>query len=113
MASIFSRLSCSSAVLGAAQDAALLREAQALGAVAALGKERAPRVLAQLVVALLRSGEAGLGAAGFPLPGRDAARDRIAELGARHLEILELLLFGCALLAYITKDGYGTKHLAC
>ena len=32
----------------------------------------------------------------FPSAARSASYDRVAELGSRHLEILDLLLFGCS-----------------
>ena len=83
------------AVLSATQDEFVVRQAQALGAVAYIGKGNDPRLLSQMILALLRS-DAGIGLAGFPGLTRNASWDRVAELGARHLEILDLVLFGCS-----------------
>jgi DNA-binding NarL/FixJ family response regulator len=80
------------AVLSATQDEFVARQAQALGAVAYLAKATQPSMLSQSIRSLLKpdAGRAGSGAA------RSGSYDRVAELGSRHLEILDLLLFGCS-----------------
>jgi DNA-binding NarL/FixJ family response regulator len=83
------------AVLSATQDEFVVRQAQALGAVAYIGKGNDPAALSKMILTLLRS-DAGIGLAGFPGLTRNASWDRVAELGARHLEILDLVLFGCS-----------------
>jgi DNA-binding NarL/FixJ family response regulator len=85
------------AVLSATQDEFVVRQAQALGAAAYIAKSHEPQAMSQRVLALLRldaSGDAAL--SGFPSSGRTASYDRVAELGSRHLEILDLVLFGCS-----------------
>jgi DNA-binding NarL/FixJ family response regulator len=89
------------AVLSATQDEFVVRQAQALGAVAYIAKSSEPAKMSQMIVALLRpqvcaDGRASMGLAGFPQPARSASYDRVAELGTRHLEILDLVLFGCS-----------------
>jgi DNA-binding NarL/FixJ family response regulator len=89
------------AVLSATQDEFVVRQAQALGAAAYIAKSHEPAVLAQMVLSLLRGGNGRYGstdaaAMGFARGQRSASYDRVAELGARHLEILDLVLFGCS-----------------
>ena len=83
------------AVFSATQDEFVIRQAQALGAVAYIAKGYEPRVMAQMILALLRD-ERGAGFAAFPGLPRSSNYDRVAELGPRHLEILDLVLFGCS-----------------
>ena len=87
------------AVLSATQDEFVVRHAQALGASAYIAKSSEPAVMSEAVLDLLR-GDLRAGhsarAACFPGAARSASYDRVAELGARHLEILDLLLFGCS-----------------
>jgi DNA-binding NarL/FixJ family response regulator len=87
------------AVLSATQDEFVVRQAQALGAAAYIAKSYEPATMSQMIMALLRgSGADGndTGLAGFPSTSRSARYDRVAELGSRHLEILDLVLFGCS-----------------
>jgi len=89
------------AVLSATHDQFVVQQAEAMGAIAYIAKTHAPEVIVQLVMSLLRTDdEAGmvrtLGPTGTPVYGRKASYDRVAELGARHLEILDLVLFGCS-----------------
>lgn len=81
------------AVLSGTQDEFVIGQVRALGAVAYLAKGQSPRDMAALVCKLLGDGQAGSPVANFP---RSSSYDRVAELGARHLEILDLVLFGCS-----------------
>ena len=93
------------AVLSATQDEFVVRQAQALGAAALIAqasklgaaefsaKLSKPVAMAELILALVD----GAGTpAGFPAMARSASYDRVAGLGPRHLEVLDLLLFGCS-----------------
>ena len=81
------------AVLSATQDEFVVRQAQALGAAAFIAKASKPVAMAELILALVD----GAGTpAGFPAMARSASYDRVAGLGPRHLEVLDLLLFGCS-----------------
>ncbi len=86
------------AILSATQDEFVKRQAQAMGATAYITKSHEPAAMSQIIQALLRgdSGSGPSGLSGFSACGRTARYDRIAELGARHLEILDLVLFGCS-----------------
>lgn len=86
------------AVLSATHDEFVVRQAQSLGAVAYIAKGSEPGKLSQLVLSLLLEDGSDAGAAmpGFPQSARSAGYDRVAELGTRHLEILDLVLFGCS-----------------
>lgn len=84
------------AVFSATQDEFVIRQAQALGAVAYIAKAYEPAAMSQMIVALLRSEPGASGLSGFPGLTRSASYDRVAELGQRHLEILDLVLFGCS-----------------
>jgi NarL family two-component system response regulator LiaR len=88
------------AVFSGTQDEFVVRQARALGAAAYVGKGRVSGELRETLLALLRAGSEvragrGSGAALFPRLPASAMYDRVAELGARHLEILELVLSGC------------------
>ncbi|MCC6247822.1 MAG: response regulator transcription factor [Rubrivivax sp.] len=94
------------AVFSGTQDEFVVRQARALGAAAYLGKGRMTSETRETLLALLApaspNGGAGvpLGAVAgaqvlFPRLPRTAMYDRVAELGPRHLEILELVLSGC------------------
>jgi DNA-binding NarL/FixJ family response regulator len=102
------------AVLSATQDEFVVKQAQAMGAVAYLSKMHAPQALAQMIVSLLQFDNAGTaadgGSRGFAKPSRNPGYDRVAELGPRHLEILDLILFGCSNqeIANATKLSLGT-----
>ena len=87
------------AVLSATQDEFVVRHAQALGAVAYIAKSSEPAAMSGAVLDLLRGGpgtEHSPRSGCFPGAARSSSYDRVAELGARHLEILDLLLFGCS-----------------
>lgn len=86
-------------ILSGTQDDFVVRQAKAMGAVGYLHKAAAPWATRDTVLAALLE---------TPLPGSPAAPgrhfpkfavpssyDRVAELGPRHLEILELVLSGC------------------
>jgi DNA-binding NarL/FixJ family response regulator len=84
------------AVFSATQDEFVIRQAQALGAVAYIAKAYEPAAMSQMIVSLLRSEPGSSSLSGFPGLTRSASYDRVAELGQRHLEILDLVLFGCS-----------------
>ena len=81
------------------QDEFVVRQARALGAAGYVPKGAASDELRGTLSALLwpqlRRGAAGAGAL-FPRFPASAIYDRVAELGSRHLEILELVLSGCS-----------------
>ena len=89
------------AVFSGTQDEFVIRQARALGAVAYVGKGAMTSETRETLLALLAApGSAGAPAgpasrALFPRLPRTAMYDRVAELGPRHLEILELVLSGC------------------
>jgi DNA-binding NarL/FixJ family response regulator len=89
------------AVFSGTQDEFVIRQARALGAVAYLGKGAITAQTRETLRALLApAGSAGVAVppssqALFPRLPRTAMYDRVAELGPRHLEILELVLSGC------------------
>jgi len=84
------------AVFSGTQDEFVIRQARALGAVAYVGKGTMTADTRGTLLALLAPpGTPGSGAALFPRLPRTAMYDRVAELGPRHLEILELVLSGC------------------
>ena len=88
------------AVISGTQDEFVIGQVRALGAVAYITKGQAPQAIGGIVTALLRNGapeHASLRAApqAARLP-KSFGYDRVAELGKRHLEILDLVLFGCS-----------------
>jgi len=102
------------AVFSGTQDEFVIRQARALGATAYVGKGAMTSETRETLLALLAPpGSPGVPsapyAAGthpsgafmptaqalFPRLPRTAMYDRVAELGPRHLEILELVLSGC------------------
>ena len=89
------------AVFSGTQDEFVIRQARALGAVAYVGKgamtaETRGTLLALLAPAGSPGAPSGVSSqALFPRLPRAAMYDRVAELGPRHLEILELVLSGC------------------
>lgn len=89
------------AVFSGTHDEFVIGQARALGAAAYLSKSASGDEIRETLRALLRVGEF---AEGRPRPGAgtlfarvpaSAMYDRVAELGPRHLEILELVLSGC------------------
>ena len=88
------------AVFSGTQDEFVIRQARALGAVAYVGKGAMTSETKGTLLALLApAGSGALAPVGtqalFPRLPRTAMYDRVAELGPRHLEILELVLSGC------------------
>lgn len=89
------------AVFSGTQDEFVIRQARALGATAYVGKGTMTTETRETLLALLHVGAVpgrpapAQGAALFPRLPRSAMVDRVAELGPRHLEILELVLSGC------------------
>jgi DNA-binding NarL/FixJ family response regulator len=88
------------AVFSGTQDEFVVRQARALGAVGYIGKSGVASQLRESLggPAVARAGPRCARAAGaglFPRMPTSAMYDRVAELGPRHLEILELVLSGC------------------
>jgi DNA-binding NarL/FixJ family response regulator len=89
------------AVFSATQDEFVVRQARALGAVGYVPKCAAGDKISGALTALLwpREGtpsrQTVSSAALFPSFPTSAMYDRVAELGQKHLEILELVLSGC------------------
>jgi DNA-binding NarL/FixJ family response regulator len=92
------------AVLSGTQDEFVVRQARALGAAGYVGKGALMTELRDTLATLLQPPSAprtrgpttAPNAALFPRFPSSAMFDRVAELGPRHLEILELVLSGCA-----------------
>lgn len=92
------------AVMSGTQDEFVIGQAKGLGAVGYLPKAYSPSLTRSSIVGLLT--ESSYAAAVTPAPAATATRfpratsassyDRVAELGPRHLEILELVLSGCS-----------------
>jgi len=89
------------AVFSATQDEFVVRQARALGAVGYVPKGAVATEMRETLSALLwpQGGPQSRGYAPsnalFPRFPSSAMYDRVAELGPRHLEILELVLSGC------------------
>ena len=82
------------AMLTGTQDEFVIRQAQAMGAVGYLLKSWAPERIKEALKALLQTpGDATL-AQRFPRLAGTSHYDRVAELGPRHLQVLELILGG-------------------
>jgi DNA-binding NarL/FixJ family response regulator len=88
------------AMLTGTQDEFVIRQAQAMGAVGYLLKSWTPDRLKQALRSLLEvRSSAPPGSTiseRFPKLAGSSHYDRVAELGARHLQILELILEGCS-----------------
>jgi DNA-binding NarL/FixJ family response regulator len=87
------------AMLTGTQDEFVVRQAQAMGAVGYLLKSWTPERLKDALRSLLggRSGPASATISErFPRLAGTSHYDRVAELGSRHLQILELILEGCS-----------------
>jgi NarL family two-component system response regulator LiaR len=87
------------AMLTGTQDEFVIRQAQAMGAVGYLLKSWTPDRLKQALKSLLvsRSGAPATTISDrFPKLAGSSHYDRVAELGSRHLQILELILEGCS-----------------
>jgi DNA-binding NarL/FixJ family response regulator len=89
------------AIFSATQDEFVVRQAHALGAVAyvrkgAVASETLPTLAALLAPpADSRRNSQGVSKVLFPRLPTPSMYDRVAQLGPRHLEILELVLSGC------------------
>jgi DNA-binding NarL/FixJ family response regulator len=85
------------AVFSGTQDEFVVRQARAMGALGYVCKGAVTSRLQETLVALLVPGGAGMAANTglFPRTSSSSMYDRVAELGPRHLEILELVLSGC------------------
>jgi DNA-binding NarL/FixJ family response regulator len=87
------------AMLTGTQDEFVIRQAQAMGAVGYLLKSWTPDRLKQALISLLvvRTGAPSTTISErFPKLAGSSHYDRVAELGNRHLEIMELILEGCS-----------------
>jgi DNA-binding NarL/FixJ family response regulator len=85
-------------ILSGTQDEFVVRQAKAMGAVGYLHKAAAPTATRDVLLAMLQSPSVDMPArpaTHFPKFASASSYDRVAELGARHLEILELVLSGC------------------
>jgi DNA-binding NarL/FixJ family response regulator len=82
------------AMLTGTQDEVVIRQAQAMGAVGYLLKSWTPERLKEALKALLQAPAAATLAQRFPRLAGTSHYDRVAELGPRHLQILELILEG-------------------
>jgi len=85
------------AMLTGTQDELVIRQAQAMGAVGYLLKSWTPERLKEALQALLQAPGAPAAttlAQRFPRLAGSSHYDRVAELGPRHLQILELILEG-------------------
>jgi len=87
------------AVLTGTQDEFVIRQAQAMGAVGYLLKSLSPDQVKTALLSLLKppSGNPSRATISerFPKLAGTPHYDRVAELGPRHLEIMELILEGC------------------
>jgi DNA-binding NarL/FixJ family response regulator len=87
------------AMLTGTQDEFVIRQAQAMGAVGYLLKSWTPDRLKQALKSLLvvrADAPATTISDRFPKLAGSSHYDRVAELGNRHLQILELILEGCS-----------------
>ena len=87
------------AMLTGTQDEVIVRQAQAMGAVGYLLKSWNPEQVKAALLSLLQppSGRAPATISErFPKLAGTSRYDRVAELGPRHLQILELILEGCS-----------------
>jgi len=87
------------AMLTGTQDEFVIRQAQAMGAIGYLLKSWTPERIKEALKSLLRprSGTAPATISErFPRLAGSSHYDRVAELGTRHLQIMELILEGCS-----------------
>src|SRR3979490_2757004 len=87
------------AMLTGTQDEFVVRQARAMGAIGYLLKSWTPERLKEALRSLLQpsaKSEAATIAERFPRLARSSHYDRVAELGPRHLQIMELILEGCS-----------------
>ncbi len=92
------------AVISGTQDEFVIGQVRALGAVGYVTKGQAPGAMCDTVMGLLAATQSG-NAGGFPRFPSSSRYDRVAELGPRHLEILELVLSGCSNQEISTATG--------
>ena len=92
------------AVISGTQDEFVIGQVRALGAVGYVTKGQAPRAMCDTVMGLLAATQ-GNASGGFPRFPSSSRYDRVAELGPRHLEILELVLSGCSNQEISTATG--------
>ena len=92
-------------ILSGTQDEFVVRQAKAMGAAGYLHKGGSPEIMRDTLRSILDldadcrnsgNGSATRSTQHFPKFPSASSYDRVAELGARHLEILELVLSGCA-----------------
>lgn len=94
------------AVISGTQDEFVIGHVRALGAVGYVTKGQDARAMSDIVLGLLgRPVPNELGGARFPRFPNSSRYDRVAELGPRHLEILELVLSGCSNQEISTATG--------
>jgi DNA-binding NarL/FixJ family response regulator len=100
------------AVVSGTQDEFVVGQVRALGAIGYLTKGQTPKIMADFVRGLIRNDHEGhaAGAAstapnGFSRFPKSSKYDRVAELGPRHLEILDHVLFGCSNQEISTSTG--------
>ncbi|MEY4563813.1 MAG: hypothetical protein RLZZ618_3090 [Pseudomonadota bacterium] len=99
------------AVISGTQDEFVIGHVRALGAVGYVTKGQAPRAMSEIVLGLLGKPLAAdiangtTASARFPRFPNSSRYDRVAELGPRHLEILELVLSGCSNQEISTATG--------
>jgi NarL family two-component system response regulator LiaR len=87
------------AVLTGTQDEFVIRQAQSMGAIGYLLKSWTPDQVKAALLSLLRPPTGTARATiseRFPKLAGTSHYDRVAELGPRHLQILELILDGCS-----------------
>ena len=106
------------AVMSGTQDEFVIGQAKGLGAVGYLPKSYSPSLTRSNIVGLLTEFSyaaavavpSGASATRFPRAPSASSYDRVAELGPRHLEILELVLSGCSNqeISNATKLSLGT-----
>ena len=88
-------------ILSGTQDEFVVRQAKAMGAAGYLHKGGSPEIMRDTLRSILDldascNGSPARSTQHFPKFPSASSYDRVAELGARHLEILELVLSGCA-----------------
>jgi DNA-binding NarL/FixJ family response regulator len=100
------------AVVSGTQDEFVVGQVRALGAIGYVTKGQAPKIMADFVLGLIRNDHEAAGAGpvcgapnGFLRFPKSSKYDRVAELGPRHLEILDHVLFGCSNQEISTSTG--------
>ena len=93
------------AMLTGTQDELVIRQAQAMGAVGYLLKSWTPERLKEALQALLQAPADATLAQRFPRLAGTSHYDRVAELGPRHLQVLELILEGLSNQEIATATG--------